>query len=66
MKINIRFFNIFIFSNNRKTDDKGDPNTLDMTFAKSPKMLSDKLGLPNELDQKNVPRKDAINLNFLS
>ena len=53
-------------NNNRKTDDKGDPNTLEMTFAKSPKMLSDKLVLPNELDQKNVPLKDEINLNFLS
>ena len=53
-------------NNNRKTDDKGDPDTLEMTFAKSPKMLSDKLVLPNEQDQKNVPRKDEINLNFLS
>ena len=53
-------------NNNRKTDDKGDPNTLEMTFAKSPKMLSDKLVLPNELDQKNAPLKDEINLNFSS
>ena len=53
-------------NNNKKTDDEGDPNTLEMTFAKSPKMLSDKLVLPNQLDQKNVPRKDEINLNFLS
>jgi len=55
-----------IHPNNNRVDANGDPLALEMTFSRQPNKLSDTVTFPHSLDQRNVPRKNEISLNFLT
>ncbi len=57
---------VHIHPNNFSDLDKnGDPTTLEITFANSPKIINSKSKIPHELDQKNNPDGDDQILNFV-
>jgi len=42
-----------------------DNNIIELTFARSPKIISTKIKFPNELDQPNIKNLPEIKLNFI-
>ena len=53
-----------IHPNNNRLDDEGDPKAIDLSFSKNPKKIGNRFMHPHELDQDNVPRKEAVDLRF--
>ena len=55
---------IHIHPNNNRLDEEGDPKAIELSFSKNPKQVEDSFFHPHELDQDNVPRKEAVDLRF--
>ena len=55
---------IHIHPNNNRLDEEGDPKAIELTFSNNPKRINDRFIHPHELDQDNVPRKEAVDLRF--
>ena len=50
--------------NNNRLGDQGDPEAIEMTFARDPTRLNEESLLPHPLDLDNVPRKKSVDLSF--
>ena len=55
---------IHIHPNNNRLDDEGDPKAIELSFSRSPIKVGNRFMHPHELDQDNVPRKEAVDLRF--